>query len=362
MSTQNPFFSYCTTYPGGYPLNPGDTTSSTGIELGLNGPTGNPFVITDSGSVVASGVFEPSSPFKQLVNLARGLHRFELRGNASLPATDVWILTVDAAETLKIVSIKGLISGVEIPEGTSTSESLFTMSGRARPNSTIYLRIDGVKQPGLIAVDENGDWTYNTGTQAPGLRTYAIEGNYDKDPGTGAGPISSNRTLSVGSKENIENFTIVDKLGPIREINQKITATYLSAEIKSKTQITGYVAIKNDSYGDFSGNCLVMHTEYFTQPNGEGTFLITLNNPCSKVAFFAKCMLTQQDINGVAATIRYYNQHLLLGQQNLLGEAYPGPYIVRQHEFSSPNITSIEFTVTTRWWTSTSIDDMKLAP
>ncbi|MCX2541915.1 Ig-like domain-containing protein [Pseudomonas sp. COW5] len=194
MSTQNPFFSYCTTYPGGSPLNPGDTTPSTGVEFGGSGPAGAPFVITDNGSVVASGVFNPSSAFiQQLVNLAQGPHRFELRGNASLPATDVWLLTVGTAETLTIDSIKGLISGAEIPEGTTTSETLFAMSGKARKNSTIYLRIDGIRQPGLIAVDENGNWTYNTGTQAAGPRSYTIEGNYD------SGPISTPRTLTIAT-------------------------------------------------------------------------------------------------------------------------------------------------------------------
>ncbi len=195
MSTQNPFFSYCTTYPGGSPLSPGDTTPSTGVEFGGSGPAGAPFVITDNGAVVASGVFNPSSAFiQQLVNLVQGLHRFELRGNASLPETDVFILTVGAAVTLTINSLRGLISGAVIPEAATTPETLFAMSGKAKPNSTIYLRIDGVRQPGLIAVDRNGDWAYNTGTQAAGLRSYTIEGNYD------SGPVSTPpRTLIVGT-------------------------------------------------------------------------------------------------------------------------------------------------------------------
>ncbi len=100
MSTQYPFFSYCTTYPGGSPLNPDDTTPSTGVEFGGSGPEGAPFVITDNGSVVASGDFNQSGKFVQpLVNLAQGPHRFELRGNASLPATNVWLFTVGIPDT-----------------------------------------------------------------------------------------------------------------------------------------------------------------------------------------------------------------------------------------------------------------------
>ncbi|WP_162803466.1 hypothetical protein [Pseudomonas kribbensis] len=101
MSTQNPFFSYCTTFPGGSPINPGDTTPSTKVEFGGNGPAGAPFVITDSGSVVASGVFNQSSAFIQrLENLTNGPHRFELRENSSLPPTDVWMLTVSTSEPI----------------------------------------------------------------------------------------------------------------------------------------------------------------------------------------------------------------------------------------------------------------------
>lgn len=121
-----------------------------------------------------------------------GVHTFGLRANSSSAPFDQWGLTVGAAETLTIDSIKGLVSGKEIPEGTSTAETLFAMSGKARANSTCYLRIDGVRQPGLIGVDGNGDWVCNTATQVPGRRSYEIEGNYD------SGPVSTPpRTLTV---------------------------------------------------------------------------------------------------------------------------------------------------------------------
>ncbi len=115
MSTQNPFFTYCTTYPGGLPIPPGTSTPSTGIELGGSGPAGVPFVITDNGSVVASGVFNQSSAFiQQLVNLAQGPHRFELRENASLPATDLWMLTVGSTAPLTIDQQPMRLDGVMV--------------------------------------------------------------------------------------------------------------------------------------------------------------------------------------------------------------------------------------------------------
>lgn len=183
MSTQNPFFSYCTTYPGGFPIPTGTSTPSTGVEFGGSGPAGVPFIITDNGSIVASGVFNQSSAFiQQLVNLAQGPHRFELRENASLPVTDVWILTVGAVETLTIDSLKGLISGVEIPSGTSTSESLFVIGGKARPNATVDLYDNGIFIAGPIAVDANGNWAYNTGPQTDGPHSYTVRGMYDSGP------------------------------------------------------------------------------------------------------------------------------------------------------------------------------------
>ncbi|RIJ06743.1 hypothetical protein DXT77_28515 [Pseudomonas sp. 91RF] len=246
MSTQNPFFSYCTTYPGGSPLNPGDTTSSTGVEFGGSGPAGAPFVITDNGTVVASGMFNPSSAFiQQLVNLAQGLHRFELRENASLNPTDVWLLTVGAAETLKIVSIKGLISGKEILDGDTTSETLFAMSGKARKNSTIYLRDGETRISGLIAVDGNDDWTYNTGTQAEGLRSYTIEGNYD------SGPISApQRTLKIATYEDFES-TPETKL---QTVGQFVYSNLFKITLRAVSANTSYIHIaKLFTYAHING-------------------------------------------------------------------------------------------------------------
>ncbi|WP_192563946.1 beta-propeller fold lactonase family protein [Pseudomonas gozinkensis] len=97
-----------------------------------------------------------------------------------------------------ITSLVGLPSNVEIPDGGTTSERLFAMSGKARANATCYLRIDGVRQQGLIAVDGSRNWTYNTGTQTPGLHSYAVEGNYD------SGPVSAPpRTLRIGLSATI---------------------------------------------------------------------------------------------------------------------------------------------------------------
>ncbi|HVI40547.1 MAG TPA: Ig-like domain-containing protein, partial [Anaerovoracaceae bacterium] len=46
-------------------------------------------------------------------------------------------------------------------------------------------------------------WTYNTGTQSAGLRSYAIEGNYD------SGPVSTPRTLKVGLPLTIDRTTLL---------------------------------------------------------------------------------------------------------------------------------------------------------
>lgn len=211
MSTQNPFFSFFTTHPGGTPLNNPDTTQSKGIEIGADGPPGDPLEITDThgGTLKVltprGSVFNQSGRYlHQELNMLDGVHTFGLRANSSSLPSHEWGLTVSAAESLKIVSIKGLISGKEILEGTNTTETLFAMSGKARANSTCYLRIDGVRQPGLIAVDANGDWAYNTSTQASGRRSYEIEGNYD------SGPISTPpRTLIVEAEApvNIDRVT-----------------------------------------------------------------------------------------------------------------------------------------------------------
>jgi len=116
------------------------------------------------------------------------------------------VYTIKAVEDVKlsISSIKGLAGGEEIPEGATTSETLFAMSGKAKPNATIYLRIDGVRQSGLIAVDGNADWTHNTGTQIAGLRSYTIEGNYD------SGPVSAPpRTVNISQPLSIDNSVLL---------------------------------------------------------------------------------------------------------------------------------------------------------
>ncbi|MFP0198370.1 hypothetical protein ACKJSM_24790 [Pseudomonas sp. PHC1] len=98
MSTQNPFFTYCTTYPGGSPIPSGSSTPSTGIELGGSGPPGTPYEIIHNGEyppAAAVGTYNPSGAFiQQQLKLTPGPHRFELRVNASSSVTDVWTLTV----------------------------------------------------------------------------------------------------------------------------------------------------------------------------------------------------------------------------------------------------------------------------
>ncbi|WP_192563944.1 beta-propeller fold lactonase family protein [Pseudomonas gozinkensis] len=205
MSTQNPFFSFFSTFPGGTPLKNPDITQSKDIEMGADGPPGDPLEITDTHNGVIKVLTPPGSVFNtsgrylhRVQNMLDGAHTFGLRANSSSTPFHQWVLTVGAAETLTIEMIKGLISGKEIPEGSSTSETLFAMSGKARANATCYLRIDGVRQQGLIAVDGSRNWTYNTGTQTPGLHSYAVEGNYD------SGPVSAPpRTLRIGLSATI---------------------------------------------------------------------------------------------------------------------------------------------------------------
>lgn len=197
---QNPYFSFFTTYPGGTPLGNPDRTESKGIELGADGPPGDPLEITDTHNgtlkvlTPPGSVFNPSGRFLlQVLNLLDGPHTFGLRANSgSLPFHE-WLLTVGAVETLTIASLKGLISGVEIPSGTSTSETLFALSGKARASANIDLYDNGVFVAGPIAVDANGNWTYNTGLQTPGPHSYTVRGKYDSGPES-APP----RTLNIG--------------------------------------------------------------------------------------------------------------------------------------------------------------------
>lgn len=113
MSTQNPFFSYCMTYPDGIPIPSGSSTPFSKIELGGSGPSGSPFVILDNGGVVASGVFNQSGAFiQQFLNLAPGPHRFELKENTSLPSTHDWTLTV--IQSLSVDTSLLVLNGVMI--------------------------------------------------------------------------------------------------------------------------------------------------------------------------------------------------------------------------------------------------------
>ncbi|MBL0797787.1 MULTISPECIES: hypothetical protein [Pseudomonas] len=108
MSTQNPFFSFFTTYPGGTPLNNPDTTQSKGIEMGADGPPGNPLEITDTHNgtlkvlTPAGSVYNQSGRYlHRVLNMLDGVHTFGLRANSSSVPTDQWALTVGTNETIE---------------------------------------------------------------------------------------------------------------------------------------------------------------------------------------------------------------------------------------------------------------------
>ncbi|MFP0197554.1 Ig-like domain-containing protein [Pseudomonas sp. PHC1] len=106
MSTQNPFFSFFTTHPGGTPLNNPDITQSEGIEIGADGPPGDPLEITDTHGGTLKVLTPPDSVFNQSgrylhqeLNMLDGMHTFGLRANSSSAPFDQWKLTVSASES-----------------------------------------------------------------------------------------------------------------------------------------------------------------------------------------------------------------------------------------------------------------------
>jgi hypothetical protein len=203
---QSPFFTYCTTLYGGTEIPDKGTTSSTAVELGGSGPPKGPFVITDKGVVVSkpNREYNLSGAFHEPIeNLAPGAHYFELRTNASAPATSKWEVTVVTAEQLAITSLKGLVSGQEINEGASTAETLFHISGVARANTILDLLDQGAAAE-LIAVDGNGRFGHNTSPQAAGMHSYTVRGRYDSNPQS-----TPPRTLTIASAATAPAITLV---------------------------------------------------------------------------------------------------------------------------------------------------------
>jgi hypothetical protein len=101
MSTQNPLFSFFSTYPGGTPLNNPDTTQSKDIEIGADGPPGNPLEITDTHKGTLKVLTPPGSVYNQSgrylhreLNMLDGVHTYGLRANSSSLPSDTWELTV----------------------------------------------------------------------------------------------------------------------------------------------------------------------------------------------------------------------------------------------------------------------------
>ncbi|WP_285420028.1 Ig-like domain-containing protein [Pseudomonas sp. efr-133-TYG-5] len=205
MTTQNPQIEIVTSHPGGTEIKSGDSTTSKAIEMVGSGTPYALYVITDNGDMVASGEYNGSGRFiNRFDNLQIREHLYELRANASLPPTSVWKVIVLSADGLSIDSLKGLVSGVEIGEGSSTSELLFALTGHARANATVDLYDNGTRVAGPIAVGPTGEWSYNTGQQAQGAHSYTVRGNYDSGPES-----TPPRTLTIASFLTIDTSLLV---------------------------------------------------------------------------------------------------------------------------------------------------------
>ena len=132
MSTQNPFFSFFTTYPGGTPLNNPDTTQSKGIEMEADGPPGDPLEITDTHNGLIKvltplgSVFNPSGryPHREL-NMQDGVHTFGLRANSSSAPFHQWVLEVGSRDTEDFEGIAD-ISLTEV--GQSANSKMFKIT------------------------------------------------------------------------------------------------------------------------------------------------------------------------------------------------------------------------------------------
>jgi hypothetical protein len=194
MSTQNPFFSLLTTYPGGTPLKNPDTTQSKDIEIVADGPPGNPLEITDTHNGTLRVLTPPGSVYNKSgrylhreLNMLDGGHTFGLRANSSSAPFHQWLLTVGAAVTPTIKEFFNS-AGTFVPNGgtaweRSTGDSSARLKGTAAP--TLQVRLTGGTAPVVTQAYSDGSWEATLSIGSPGTFVFRAEALYGDHPVSG---------------------------------------------------------------------------------------------------------------------------------------------------------------------------------
>ncbi|RIJ09810.1 hypothetical protein DXT77_15295 [Pseudomonas sp. 91RF] len=147
MSTQNPFFSFFSTYPGGTPLNNPDITQSKGIEIGADGPPGDPLEITDTHGGALKVLTPPGSVFNQSgrylhreLNMLGGVHTFGVRTNSSSKPSE-WVLTVVESDLPNTEDFESAPNqgAFEVGQFVSTSTIKITLTGKFWPSDHLAI-------------------------------------------------------------------------------------------------------------------------------------------------------------------------------------------------------------------------------
>ncbi|WP_285420029.1 Ig-like domain-containing protein [Pseudomonas sp. efr-133-TYG-5] len=97
MNPKSSAIRFCTSHPGGTPIEYGGVTTATAVELGAFGADGAPYALFHNGIFKRKDTFNSSGAFvERFPNLAPGPHQFELREDENGPTISDWRLTVQA--------------------------------------------------------------------------------------------------------------------------------------------------------------------------------------------------------------------------------------------------------------------------
>jgi hypothetical protein len=324
-------FTYCTTYPGGAPISNPGTTPSTGIELGGSGTPITPFVITDNLAVVANGLYNPSGAFiQQLANLSPGPHRFELRENASLPVTDVWLLTVGAVEDTTIDAMNGYPSGAPISNGGETLDPGVTLTGTAAAGRLVDV-YNGTVFIGQATANPSGSWTLIL----PNLPFAVCRFTAKVGSGQNSVPVW---VLYKNYLEDFESFSSLSMGVGGFNGNAFLDIIYFSGPPGSMVAITQAVPVE----GAITGQSL--QPSYLREAPYSGLVVIDirLRAPCSRVHFWSGAV-------SAPASVDFHNAAGgLLGSRSI--PHTPVGSILHLTDFSAAGISRISLKTTGGDW------------
>lgn len=177
----------------GQPISNGGTTSDTSIKLS---GTANAFLEVEifDGTTSRDKVKADASGkwTFTVTDLAASKHEFTakaLYGSSTVSA--VWTIIIGQELTPTITSVKGLPSGVEIADGSTTIETAITVSGAANKGLQVEV-FDGTVSKGKATADAStGIWTLPISSLTPAAHSLRAKALY------GAGASSGARTFTV---------------------------------------------------------------------------------------------------------------------------------------------------------------------